>query len=76
MMVTPLLPTITQVVTKVITETVAAAATPSSTLRASPQGGILEGSNPSIYDPKNPIFIFIIQVRSISAVIGELTTQC
>jgi hypothetical protein len=27
-----------------------------------PQGGILEGGNPSHYDPKNPIVIFIIQV--------------
>jgi hypothetical protein len=30
--------------------------------RAPPQGGILEGGNPSHYDPKNPIVIFIIQV--------------
>ncbi|KAL2785051.1 Sodium/hydrogen exchanger family-domain-containing protein [Aspergillus keveii] len=29
--------------------------------RAPPQGGILEGGNPSHYDPKNPIVIFIIQ---------------
>jgi hypothetical protein len=27
-----------------------------------PQGGILEGGNPSHYDPKNPIVTFIIQV--------------
>jgi len=26
------------------------------------QGGILEGANPSHYDKKNPIIIFIIQV--------------
>lgn len=26
------------------------------------QGGILEGGNPSHYDKKNPIVIFIIQV--------------
>lgn len=31
--------------------------------RATPQGGILEGGNPSHYDPKNPIVVFIIQVR-------------
>ena len=55
------LPTVTRVLTQVVTQTVAAA-TPSSTQRATPQGGILEGSNPSIYDPKNPIFIFVIQV--------------
>ncbi|RDW76346.1 Kha1p [Aspergillus mulundensis] len=29
--------------------------------RAPPQGGILEGGDPSQYDPKNPIVIFIIQ---------------
>ncbi len=28
------------------------------------QGGILEGANPSIYDPKNPIVMFIIQASS------------
>ena len=43
----------------------AAAATPTD--RATPQGGILEGSNPSKYDPSNPIFLFIIQVRSQSS---------
>lgn len=26
------------------------------------QGGILEGSNPSAYNPKDPITLFIIQV--------------
>ena len=31
-------------------------------VRAANQGGILQGSNPSAYDPKNPIFVFIIQV--------------
>ncbi|PKY07094.1 hypothetical protein P168DRAFT_231317 [Aspergillus campestris IBT 28561] len=30
-----------------------------------PQGGILEGGNPSEYDPKNPIVIFIIQASII-----------
>ena len=40
-----------------------AAPSASSTQRATPQAGILEGGNPSVYDPKNPIFLFIIQVR-------------
>ncbi|KFY88436.1 hypothetical protein V500_06324, partial [Pseudogymnoascus sp. VKM F-4518 (FW-2643)] len=40
----------------------AAAAATSAGMRATPQGGILEGSNPSTYDPKNPIILFIIQV--------------
>ena len=33
--------------------------------RATPQGGVLEGINPSKYDPKNPIILFIIQVCGI-----------
>ncbi|KAE8155263.1 Sodium/hydrogen exchanger family-domain-containing protein [Aspergillus avenaceus] len=36
-----------------------------STNRATPQGGILEGGNPSHYDSKNPIVIFIIQASII-----------
>jgi hypothetical protein len=31
-----------------------------------PQGGVLEGSNPTVFDPKNPIILFIIQVHSPS----------
>ncbi|KAL9599980.1 MAG: hypothetical protein Q9219_003449 [cf. Caloplaca sp. 3 TL-2023] len=38
---------------------------PTSSVRASHQGGILEGANPSEYDPKNPIIIFIIQAGII-----------
>lgn len=38
-------------------------ATASSTARAKAQGGILEGENPTHYNPKDPIIIFIIQVR-------------
>ncbi|KAJ5143289.1 uncharacterized protein N7515_002076 [Penicillium bovifimosum] len=36
-------------------------AAPTSTARVSPQGGILEGGNPTDYDPKNPLVLFIIQ---------------
>ncbi|KKK25271.1 hypothetical protein ARAM_000700 [Aspergillus rambellii] len=32
-----------------------------SSNRATPQGGILEGGNPSHYDPRNPLILFIIQ---------------
>ncbi|KAJ5115363.1 hypothetical protein NUU61_001122 [Penicillium alfredii] len=35
--------------------------TAADTSRVSPQGGILEGGNPSHYDSKNPIVLFIIQ---------------
>jgi hypothetical protein len=52
----------TKTVTEMVTKTINASATASSTLRAPPQGGILEGGNPSNYDPKNPIILFIIQV--------------
>ncbi|KAI4241349.1 MAG: hypothetical protein LQ352_007469 [Teloschistes flavicans] len=40
-------------------------ATAASGSRVAHQGGILEGSNPSKYDPKNPIIIFIIQAGII-----------
>lgn len=53
------------VVTRTVTKTVASL-TPSGTVRAAPQGGILEGGNPSKYDPKNPIIMFIIQVGPLS----------
>ena len=33
-----------------------------STNVVSPQGGILEGGNPTHYDSKNPLVLFIIQV--------------
>lgn len=39
-----------------------AAATANSTNVVSPQGGILEGGNPTHYDSKNPLVLFIIQV--------------
>ncbi|KAJ5787643.1 Cation/H+ exchanger [Penicillium paradoxum] len=45
--------------------TTAGAAT--STVRVAPQGGILEGGNPSEYDPKNPLVLFIIQAVIIIA---------
>ncbi|KFX91723.1 hypothetical protein O988_07612, partial [Pseudogymnoascus sp. VKM F-3808] len=54
-------------ITSAVSNTVAAAAaaTTSSGLRATPQGGILEGANPATYDPKNPIILFIIQATII-----------
>jgi Sodium/hydrogen exchanger family len=53
----------TTTVTQMVTRTIHVSATASSTLRAAPQGGILEGGNPSQYNPSNPIILFIIQVR-------------
>ncbi|KAK3071057.1 hypothetical protein LTR53_009343 [Teratosphaeriaceae sp. CCFEE 6253] len=56
--------TITQTVTATVTRTLASASA-TSTLRAAPQGGILEGGDPSQYDSKNPIILFIIQAGII-----------
>lgn len=42
--------------------TSAANATATGGNRAAPQGGILEGGNPTHYNKKDPIIIFIIQV--------------
>lgn len=43
--------------------------TATSTLRASNQGGIIDGANPTKYNPKDPIILFIIQVRGrVSAI--------
>jgi hypothetical protein len=54
---------IASVVTKTITKAASASVSPTPTVRATPQGGVLEGGDPSHYDPKNPIILFIIQVR-------------
>jgi hypothetical protein len=40
--------------------------TATTSSQVSPQGGILEGGNPSHYDTKNPIVLFIIQVRRLT----------
>ncbi|KAH7150208.1 sodium/hydrogen exchanger family protein [Dactylonectria estremocensis] len=43
----------------------AAAATTTAAHRAPPQGGVIEGANPSVYNPKDPITMFIIQAGLI-----------
>lgn len=48
-----------------VTKTIAST-TASSTLRVASQDGIIGGSDPSVYDPKNPIIIFIIQVTPLN----------
>ncbi|KAJ5167606.1 uncharacterized protein N7482_003200 [Penicillium canariense] len=47
------------------TGTATTTATATSIAKVSPQGGILEGGNPSHYDPKNPLVLFIIQAGII-----------
>lgn len=51
------------VITSIVTATVTAKpAATSSNSRVAHQGGILEGANPSRFNPKDPITVFIIQV--------------
>jgi Kef-type K+ transport system membrane component KefB len=53
-------------VTEFVTRTVnATAATASSNGRATPQGGVFEHVNPTHYDPKNPIVLFVIQASFV-----------
>lgn len=56
--------TITEFVTRTVNAT-AATATTTSANRATPQGGIFEHVNPTHYDTKNPITLFIIQASIV-----------
>jgi hypothetical protein len=53
------------------TATTTAAATGAA--RVSPQGGILEGGNPTVYDSKNPLVLFIIQVMLVGSKMETVT---
>lgn len=55
-------------VTSLLSATATSAAAPTSTggNRAAPQGGVIEGANPSVYNPKDPITMFIIQVGGLA----------
>ena len=59
----------TRTIVQTVTHTVNAThpATSSSTNRAPPQGGILDGLNPTVYQPTNPIILFIIQAVIVIA---------
>ncbi len=46
-------------------------ATSSSGPRAKPQAGILDGQDPTVYSPTDPITLFIIQVRLVLLVGGN-----
>jgi hypothetical protein len=52
-------------ISSLVTTTTTSPAASSTAARVTPQGGILEGANPSEYDSKNPIILFIIQVCAI-----------
>ena len=59
----------TATVTEFFTRTVnATTATSTSTLRATPQGGIFEQVDPTKYDPKNPIILFVIQASIVISI--------
>lgn len=62
--------TIHDTITKTVAASSAAAATAS--LKAPAQGGVIEHQNPSVYDPKNPIVTFIIQVCNLCHLISVL----
>ncbi|KAL8768544.1 MAG: hypothetical protein Q9209_005229 [Squamulea sp. 1 TL-2023] len=53
------------IVTSLVTVTPSPSPSPTSGVRAAQQGGILEGADPSHYDSKNPIIVFIIQAGII-----------
>jgi len=50
-------------VTKILTAN--ASSTSASSTKVVPQGGVLEGVNPVVYSPSNPIILFIIQAGII-----------
>ncbi|KAJ9151122.1 K(+)/H(+) antiporter 1 [Pleurostoma richardsiae] len=60
--------TVTATVTSVLVSTVtkaASSASATSSNRATPQAGVLEGANPAQYNSSNPIILFIIQAAII-----------
>jgi len=56
--------TLAEVVTTTVTAT-AAATTTTAAARAQSQGGIFEGLDPSVYQPSDPIVLFIIQATIV-----------
>lgn len=64
-------------VVKTVTKTVSAAATSAAPAqKVASQGGVLEGANPSVFDPNNPIVLFIIQVSRRLLTIKQSLTLC
>ncbi|KAG4031517.1 hypothetical protein MFRU_009g02880 [Monilinia fructicola] len=62
--VTESIATVTSTIATTVTKA-SSSASPTSTHRAAPQGGILEGGNPTVYNASNPIILFIIQAGII-----------
>lgn len=54
--------TVTDYLTKTVNGT---AATSSAAVRATPQGGIFDHVDPTVYDTKNPIILFVIQAAIV-----------
>lgn len=65
--VTESIATVTSTIATTVTKA-SSSASPTSTHRAAPQGGILEGGNPTVYNASNPIILFIIQVCLFSMI--------
>jgi hypothetical protein len=55
--------TVTEFVTRTVNATCATTTTSSN--RATPQGGVFEHVNPTHFDPKNPIVLFVIQASLV-----------
>ena len=58
--------TIHELFTATVTRTIyTSSGVANSTSRAAPQGGVFEHGNPTKYDPKNPIILFVIQAAIV-----------
>ncbi|TAQ86569.1 hypothetical protein B7494_g5104 [Chlorociboria aeruginascens] len=57
--------TITTTALKTVTAAAVSSTSATATDRATPQAGVLVGANPTVYNPQNPIILFIIQAGII-----------
>lgn len=65
--------TVTSVLTSIVTA--ASSVSPTSTNRATPQGGVIEGILPNVYSATDPIKTFIIQVCHFSLCVMNLRAK-
>lgn len=50
---------------KALTATASSSSAAAKASKVPPQGGVLEGVNPVVYNPSNPIILFIVQAGII-----------
>ncbi|CAK7202689.1 hypothetical protein SEUCBS139899_005415 [Sporothrix eucalyptigena] len=55
----------TTLLSTVVSTVTTSSASPTSTNRATPQSGVLDGANPIVYNASNPILLFIVQAAII-----------